>query len=204
MFFFSFMTIITKGTKIPLRSYHSMYDYSRYEYLNPIYSITNGKIGLCSKRGSKVRCTHFDLDGSNPVSSNMDFDNDLLDIAMCNVPEGGFLLLVIECLSAHCRNDDLRYQVVKFDRMGAKVGYLDYEKYSCSVDSKDSRAKIFEKNPREYCLTLLCGEDFEDYAQRRIKDVFRFDAKCFNDDDFVTLNATPTPVQNSDSKKLST
>ncbi|CAB0037020.1 unnamed protein product [Trichogramma brassicae] len=172
------------GTKLPLKSYPVILDQNKVEYVNPIYSTAHDLIGTCSRLDHQVSCAQYDLDGQAKFDVTLDFKRQLQEIAMLNLPAGGFLLLTVQCADPKCHGREHRYRVSRFDDKGAKVASLKDEKYPCSGLNRTTSARFFETElAGEYCVSLMCKEKYLYHVRRDRGEVFRLDAKCFGEKD---------------------
>ncbi|XP_058801073.1 uncharacterized protein LOC131669897 isoform X2 [Phymastichus coffea] len=74
-----------------------------------------------------------------------------------NLPNGGFIVLVVTCPNRICNGNEDHYYLMKINAQGKLIGQLEINITSkCHANSNEVFVKIFENDQGQYCSVRLC------------------------------------------------
>ena len=190
-FHVDFLIFFSTGRAKLLRNYNAAAKSGTYFLA---HSLTHGKIGVCFQTNFTVICSQFDQRAKLGLETMLAFDYELLEPAMYNLPQGGFLLMTtaeeehsskrmpkkiaVLPVESHVR----RRQVTKIRADGRIFEKFNIDKYGCELIRYDVQPRFFQMDDGRYCLVSLCyGQDtYETGALDVVK-------TCFEEKNFVLL-----------------
>lgn len=180
----------SKGTVKLLQTYRSFEKLWHYDL---IYSTAQSKIGICSRTVWGIaNCAQYDYNGNLLLKTDFSIQpeatyNPVRLLAMLNLSNGGFLLMIDEC------PEDIhkcRQRILKIGPDGKVSGFaIIFSPYSYQELSHiQLRAKLFENEMAGFCVSMVYypGNKAITFASDNTWR-FGFASVCINERDFDKL-----------------
>ncbi|XP_058801074.1 uncharacterized protein LOC131669898 [Phymastichus coffea] len=145
-------------------------------------STANNFNGACYGFNSAIKCWQNNAEGELQMSTKFSFklEHEIWNLSVHNLPNGGFLVLMITCPNRICAGVNDHYYLIKIDAQGKKVDCveIDLKNNECNAENGIISAITFLEG-RSYCWIRLCHVNKHEGATLELS------ANCYSDYDFL-------------------
>ena len=148
------------GQPVELKNYESKHG-ANYDLA---ISTAHGFVSYCTGYNREATCSQNDLFGRRKFSDiELDFNDELKNLAVHNLPNGGFLLLTSRCPNPICADNGNEYYILEYHANGVNYADTVISKPISNINLNYEKTIFFENKEKDYCIMSLCydGNDLE-------------------------------------------